>query len=86
LQPAISRHRQNLSGHSKAASRYAKINTQITSRKMLPIMLLIPLFQPVTPAHIRERHRKETNRHHHKYYVLHTPNLRENAAAGFLRV
>jgi hypothetical protein len=85
LQPAISRHRQNLSGHSKAANRYAKIKTQITSKKMLPIMLLIPLLQPVAPAHVRERDREKTNRQHHEYNVLHTPNLRKNTAADFRR-
>jgi hypothetical protein len=84
LQPSVGRHRQNLSGHSKAANRYAKINTQITSRKMLPIMLLIPLLQPIAPAHIRERHREKTDRHNHEHDVLHTPTLRKNAAADFL--
>jgi hypothetical protein len=49
-------------------------------------MLLIPLLQPVASAHVRERDREKTNRHHHKYNVLHTPNLHENAATGFLRV
>jgi hypothetical protein len=49
-------------------------------------MLLIPLLQPVAPAHVRERDRKKANRHYHKYNVLHTPNLRENAAADVLRV
>jgi hypothetical protein len=85
LQPAIRRHRQNLSGHSKAASRYPKIKTQITSKKMLPIMSLIPLLQPIARAHIRERHREKTDRHHHEPDVLHTPTPRENAAADFLR-
>jgi hypothetical protein len=85
LQPAISRHRQNLSGHSKAANRYAKIKTQTTSKKMLPIMLLIPLLQPVTPAHVRERDRKKTNRHHHKHDVLHERNLRKTTTADFRR-
>jgi hypothetical protein len=84
LQPSIGRHRQNLSGHSKAANRYAKIKTQTTNKKMLPIMLLIPLLQPVAPAHVRERDRKKQNRHHHEHHVLHKRNLRKNNAADFL--
>jgi len=47
-------------------------------------MLLIPLLQPIAPAHIRERHREKTDRHNHEHDVLHTPTLRKNAAADFL--
>jgi hypothetical protein len=86
LQPAISRHRQNLSGHSKAANRYAKIKTQTTSRNMLPIMSSVLLLQPVAPAHVRERDGEKTNRHDYEHNVLHTLTLRENASADFPRV
>ena len=85
MQPAVCRHRQNLSGHNKAANRYAKIKTQITSRKMLPSMLLLSLLQPVATAHVRERHRKKANRHQYKRNVLHQLNLRDNAVAHFRR-
>jgi hypothetical protein len=85
LQPSIGRHRQNLSGQSKAANKYAKIKTQITSKKMLPIMLLNPLLQAVAPAHVRERDRKKTDRHRHEHNVLHTPNLHKSGVADFRR-
>jgi hypothetical protein len=77
LQPAISRHGQNLSGHSKAANRYAKIKTQIASRKMLPIMLSVPLLQAVAPAYVHERDRKKANRRYYEHDVQHEQNLRK---------
>jgi hypothetical protein len=52
---------------------------------MLPTMFLIPLLQPVAPAHIRERDRKKTDRHHHEHNVLHERNLRKNSGGDFRR-
>jgi hypothetical protein len=48
-------------------------------------MLLLSLLQPVAPAHVRERHRKKTDRQQHEHNVLHQLNLRDNAAAHFRR-
>jgi hypothetical protein len=53
---------------------------------MLPIILLIPLLQPLAPAHVSECHHEEAHRHQNEHNVLHTRNLRQNAAADFLRV
>jgi hypothetical protein len=38
---------------------------------MLPIMLSIPLLQPLAAAHVSECHRKKTGRQQREHNVLH---------------
>jgi hypothetical protein len=52
---------------------------------MLLSMLAFPSLQPVAPANVSDCDREKTNRHDYEHNVLHTPTLRENAAADFPR-
>jgi hypothetical protein len=52
---------------------------------MLPNILSLSSLQAVAPAHIRERDRKKTDRHHHEHNVLHERNLRKNSGGDFRR-
>ena len=49
---------------------------------MLPTIFLIPLLQPVAPAHVCERHRKKTGRQQHEHNVLHQLILPKNAGTS----
>src|ERR1700691_3532039 len=54
----------------------------MTSKLMLPSMFLIPLLQPVAPAHVSERYRKKANRHHYENKVQHRCSLLTAARNG----
>src|ERR1700733_6931548 len=45
-------------------------------------MFLIPLLQPVAPAHVSERYRKKANRHHYENNVQHRCSLLAAARNG----
>ena len=85
LQPPIRRHGQNLSGHNNAATKYPKIKTQITSRKILPSIEPHSSLQSVTPAHISQSHQKKSQSHRQKRNVAHYLNSRHEVRTQSLR-